>query len=155
MSYRLQISHGSLYGLSQQITQNKFCNLAAILFFKILSKFVQTLHTNFYSKSGVCSSKNEQVMALGTKEDGHLSIIYIQAIIQSKLHFSYSQSLDKRAKTQIKWIFVPAISHPGSKDQISDITNNDSEKMKKVYPPCHFFSILSIQNSKINSESSV
>ena len=86
----------------------QFCNLAAILFFKILSKFVQTLHTNFYSKSGVCSSKNEQVMALGTKEDGHLSIIYIQAIIQSKLHFSYSQSLDKRAK--IKLIFVPAIS---------------------------------------------
>ena len=47
-------------------------------------------------------------MALGTKDDGHLSIIYIQAIIQSKLHFSYSQSLDKRAK--IKLIFVPAIS---------------------------------------------
>ena len=75
---------------------------AAILFFKILSKFVQTVLTNLHSKSGVCSSKNEQVMALGTKEDGHLSIIYIQAIIQSKLHFSYSQSLDKRAKTQIK-----------------------------------------------------
>ena len=46
-----------------------------------------------------------QKWALGTKEDGHLSIIYIQAIIQSKLHFSYSQSLDKRAK--IKLISVP------------------------------------------------
>ena len=29
--------------------------------------------------------------------------------------------------------------HPGSKDQISDITNNDSGKMKKVYPPAIFF----------------
>ena len=26
MSYRLQILHGSSYGQSQQITQNKFCN---------------------------------------------------------------------------------------------------------------------------------
>ena len=26
---------------------------------------------NFHAKSGVCSSKNELVMALGTKEDGH------------------------------------------------------------------------------------
>ena len=44
---------------------------------------------NFHAKSGVCSSKNERVMALGTKEDGHtlLSILYIQAIIQSKLQF--------------------------------------------------------------------
>ena len=26
LSYRLQILHGSSYGQSQQITQNKFCN---------------------------------------------------------------------------------------------------------------------------------
>ena len=26
---------------------------------------------NFYAKSGVCSSKNERVIALGTKKDGH------------------------------------------------------------------------------------
>ena len=46
-----------------------------ILFFKILSKFVQIVHTNFHAKSGVCSSKNERVMALGIKEDGiYLSV---------------------------------------------------------------------------------
>ena len=39
-----------------------FCFLAAILFFKILSKFFQTVHTNFHAKSGLCSSRNEQVM---------------------------------------------------------------------------------------------
>merc|ERR1711997_272268 len=39
-----------------------FCFLAAILFFKILSKFVQTVHTNFHAKSGLCSSRNERVM---------------------------------------------------------------------------------------------
>ena len=39
-----------------------FCFLAGILFFKILSKFVQTVHTNFHSKSGLCSSRNEPVM---------------------------------------------------------------------------------------------
>ena len=79
--------------------------LAAILFFKILPKFVQIVHTNFHAKSGVCCSKNERVMALGTKEDKHLSIIYIQVIIQSKLHFSYS-----RRKNPNKWIFAPAMS---------------------------------------------
>ena len=36
--------------------------MAAILFFKILSKFVQTVHTNFHAKSGLCSSRNERVM---------------------------------------------------------------------------------------------
>ena len=47
---------------------------------------LQAVHTNFHAKSGVCSSKNERVMALGTKEDGHsTTYIYIQAIIQSKL----------------------------------------------------------------------
>ena len=51
-----------------------FCFLAAILFFKILSNFVQTVHTNLHAKSGLCGSKNERVMALGMKEDGHLSI---------------------------------------------------------------------------------
>ena len=41
---------------------------------------------NFHAKSGVCSSKNERVMALGTKEDGHTApTSYIQGIIQSKL----------------------------------------------------------------------
>ena len=39
-----------------------FCFLAAILFFKILSKFVQTVHTNFHAESGLCSSRNERVM---------------------------------------------------------------------------------------------
>ena len=39
-----------------------FCFLAAILFFQILSKFVQTVHTNFHAKSGLCSSRNERVM---------------------------------------------------------------------------------------------
>ena len=42
--------------------------------------------------------KNEQVMALGTKEDKHLSIIYIQVIIQSKLHFSYSRRKNPNKK---------------------------------------------------------
>ena len=32
---------------------------------------LQAVHTNFHAKSGVCSSKNERVIALGTKEDGH------------------------------------------------------------------------------------
>ena len=31
--------------------------------------FVGTVHTNFHAKSGVCSSKNGRVIALGTKED--------------------------------------------------------------------------------------
>ena len=51
---------------------------------------------NFHAKSGVCSAKNERVMALGTKEDGHLSYsIYSQAIIQSKLGVREFESLDK------------------------------------------------------------
>ena len=39
---------------------------------------------NFYAKSRVSSSKNGWVIALGKKEDGHLSYyysIYIQALI--------------------------------------------------------------------------
>ena len=40
----------------------EFCNLAVILFFKILSKFVQTVHTNFHAKSGLCGARNERVM---------------------------------------------------------------------------------------------
>ena len=58
--------------------------------------FVGMVHMNFHAKSGVCSSKNERVMALGTKEDGHstLSIVYIQAIIQSKLGVREFVSLD-------------------------------------------------------------
>ena len=87
------------------VSYAQFFYLAAILFFKILSKFVQIVHTNFHAKSGVCCSKNERVMALGTKEDKHLSIIYIQAIIQSKLHFLYSWR-----KNPKKWIFAPAMS---------------------------------------------
>ena len=125
--------------------------LAAILFFKILSKFVQSVHTNFHAKSGLCSSRNERVMlnfviwrpfcfwrlfyfskfcqnlfrlsirtsmqnleSVAQKmselwhlvwKDKHLSIIYIQVILQSKLHFSYS-----RRKNQKKWIFAPAMS---------------------------------------------
>ena len=58
------------------------------IFHCIDAHFVGMVHMNFYEKSGVCSSKNERVMALGTKEDGHttlLSILYIQGIIQSKL----------------------------------------------------------------------
>ena len=39
-----------------------FCFLAAILFFQILSKFVQTVPTNFHAKSGLCSSRNEWVL---------------------------------------------------------------------------------------------
>ena len=76
----------------------KFRFLAAILFFKILSKFVHIVHTNFHTKSGVGSSKNERVMTLGKKEDKHLTIIYIQVIIQSKLHFSYSRRKCKKCK---------------------------------------------------------
>ena len=49
-------------------------------------------------------------MALGTKEDEHLSIIYIQAIIQSKLHSRISEVWTKEQKKQIKLIFAPAIS---------------------------------------------
>ena len=56
------------------VSYAQFCDMSAILFFKILSKFVQTVHTNFHAKSGVCSSKNEWVMALGTKEDGQSDI---------------------------------------------------------------------------------
>ena len=46
-------------------------------FFKILSKFVHIVHTNFHAKSGVCSSKNERVMALGMKEDGHFAEVEV------------------------------------------------------------------------------
>ena len=44
--------------------------------------FVGTVHMNFHAKSGVCSSKNERVMALGTKEDGH-STTYIYSSLYS------------------------------------------------------------------------
>ena len=37
--------------------------------------FVKTVHTKFHAKSGVCSSKNGWVIALGTKEDGHLLLL--------------------------------------------------------------------------------
>ena len=40
----------------------QFCDLGAILFFKIFSKFVQIVHTNFHAKSGLCSSRNEWVL---------------------------------------------------------------------------------------------
>ena len=44
------------------VSYAQFFDLAAILFFKILSKFVQTVHTKFHAKSGLCSSRNERVM---------------------------------------------------------------------------------------------
>ena len=56
--------------------------------------FVGTVHTNFHAKSGVCSSKNGRVIALGTKEDiwgkwagagGGGGAHSLQLIIQSKL----------------------------------------------------------------------
>ena len=40
----------------------QFCFLAAIMFFKKKSKFVQTVHTNFHAKSGLCSARTERVM---------------------------------------------------------------------------------------------
>ena len=45
---------------------------------------------NFHAKSGVCSSKNERVMALGTKEDGH-----------TLSPFSYLYSSDYTVQTSI------------------------------------------------------
>ena len=106
------------------------------------SKFGQTVHTNFHAKSGLYSSRNEQVMlnfviwqpfcfskfcqnlfrlsirtsmqnlesvAQKLSELWHLvrkrTNTYIQVIIQSKLHFSYS-----RRKNPNKWIFAPAMS---------------------------------------------
>ena len=46
------------------------------LFLFMDAHFVGTVHMNVHAKSGVCSSKNERVMALGTKEDGHSLSIY-------------------------------------------------------------------------------
>ena len=42
------------------VSYAQFCDLAAILFLKIWSKFVQTVHTNFHAKSGLCSSRNKR-----------------------------------------------------------------------------------------------
>ena len=39
-----------------------FCFSVVILFFKKKTKFVQTVHTNFHAKYGLCSSRNEWVM---------------------------------------------------------------------------------------------
>ena len=47
-----------------------FWYFLAFLVFLVFLVFFRTIHTNFHAKSGVCSSKNERVMALGTKEDG-------------------------------------------------------------------------------------
>ena len=55
------------------VSYAKFCDLAAILFLKNFSKFVQILQTNFHTKSGpvnfnfhaksgLCSSRNEWVL---------------------------------------------------------------------------------------------
>ena len=133
---------------SRWASSAQFCDLAAILFFGghfvflKKSKFGQTVHTNFHAKSGLYSSRNEQVMlnfviwrpfcfskfcqnlfrlsirtsmqnlesvAQKMSELWHLvrkrTNIYIQVIIQSKLHFSYS-----RRKNPNKWIFAPAMS---------------------------------------------
>ena len=69
------------------VSYAQFCYFVFQNFVKICSDCPY----DFHAQSGVCSSKNERVMALGTKEDKHLSIIYIQVIIRSKLHFSYSR----------------------------------------------------------------
>ena len=75
-------------------------------YFLVFLVFVRTIHTNFHAKSGVCSSKNERVMALGTKEDGHLYIIlYSQAIIQSKLGVREFARLDNKPPVPKKWDF--------------------------------------------------
>ena len=47
-----------------------FCTFFTFLLFK----FIWTIHTNFHAKSGVSSSKNGWVIALGTKEN---TIVYI------------------------------------------------------------------------------
>ena len=39
-----------------------FCFLMAILFFKKISNFFWSVHTNFHTKSGLCSSRNERLM---------------------------------------------------------------------------------------------
>ena len=54
---------------------------------------------NFHAKSGVCSSKNERVMALGTKEDGHFAeevgkeekLIIFKGLYSPNLEFVSSQ----------------------------------------------------------------
>ena len=58
----------SKYEVSK-VSYAQFCFLATILFFgghfvfqQNISKFVQTVHTNFLAKSRLCSSRIEQVM---------------------------------------------------------------------------------------------
>ena len=65
----LKISQNfSNYEVSK-VSYAQFCFLATILFFgghfvfqQNISKFVQTVHTNFLAKSRLCSSRIEQVM---------------------------------------------------------------------------------------------
>ena len=73
-----QVHFFALFALGLLFTH--FAVLAAILFLAdiLYLEFVQNVHTNFHAKSGVCGSKNGQVIALGTKEESEdSSIIYL------------------------------------------------------------------------------
>ena len=84
-----------------------FCTFCTFVFW--------TIHMNFHAKSGVCSSKNGWVIALGTKEDTYV-LLCLQVIIQSKPHFFIVQSKSKSKKHTHRTIFIsPKIVYPHKK----------------------------------------
>ena len=74
-----------------------FCTFCTFVFW--------TIHMNFHAKSGVCSSKNDWVIALGTKEDTYV-LVCLQVIIQSKPHFFIVQSLDNNCKIRVRSVQI-------------------------------------------------
>jgi len=52
-------------------------------------------------KIWICSSKNDWVITLGTKEDTYV-LLCLQVIIQSKPHFFIVQSLDNNCKIRVR-----------------------------------------------------
>ena len=73
----------NLFGLSIQTSmQNleyvalKMTELWVLLYLCTFLYFIWTIHTNFHAKSGVCSSKNGWVIALGKKEDTYYIVVY-------------------------------------------------------------------------------
>ena len=94
------------------------------------------LYTNFHAKSGVCSSKNGWVIALGTKEDTYSSIIiYLQVIIQSKLFCSKFASLDNNFK-----IVVETVS-PQLQNWFCKICPPQTKRKNVVSPPHYEWSL--------------
>ena len=83
---------------------------------------------NFHAKSGVCSSKNERVMALGTKEDGHTHTLLLLSIVKRL----YSPNLEF-GSSQVWTITKTNLTPPTTTAGLyKDVTDN-SPKVQEYY----------------------